>query len=206
MSEELQCHLDRLATTQLAESEIHKVFFLEARSYADSLLTSALKTVVGPSALANAAIRSAIKCAKAADLPFDATHFRALLFSITLKKSQTIARRATAKKRDVQRNVLFDENRDSGVPDATLPEIVAAQELAQQITLWILSEADGTRRIIRYLGIIEEESGKQIHSILENLQGQYPEMKFQLPAVRTIQQEIADARDQIRQRFGNEME
>ncbi|MFO0796113.1 MAG: hypothetical protein U0804_01485 [Gemmataceae bacterium] len=202
MSDPLQPHLDRIAGTRTAEDAIHDAFFQEARRYADAHLAPAVQRTVRPTEIANAAIHSAIRAARRAAEPLSENEFRSLVFTITMRKAAAAARVTTSPVRDANRTRPLVEAEVAAAADATTPlAVLSARETAQQITEWILEEADDTKRIVKFFGVIHQEDAAQIHSILVGLAETHPDLVLRVPAVRTIQLLLRDTAKQIRARF-----
>lgn len=200
MDEPLQPHLDRIAGTRADEDAIYNAFIAVAYRFADEHLSEAVRRIVGPSAVANAALHSAIRAARRTAAPLPADEFRALLLRITQRKAADAARNAHAGRRDAGRSEPLNggETDSEGVAPV---DAMIVRETAEQITAWILAEPDDTRRVIRCLGLIQQMPPDQIRTVLEGLAMTHPGLGFRVPVLRTIQLELQTARRGLVARF-----
>lgn len=196
MDETLQPHLDRIAGIAADEHAIHRAFFAEARRFADERLSDAVRRIVGPTAVANAALHSALRAARRANDPMPADEFRTLLLTITRRKAAAAARHAFAEKRDAGRSQSLTGA--EAAPNGLSPLGAAiVRELAERVTAAVLAEPDDTRRVICFLGLIQQMPSDQIHTVLAGLARTHPDLGFRVPVLRTIQLELQHARTSL---------
>lgn len=177
-----------------ASRQIVEHFWRAANEVALRRLSPRIRHMVGGSDVANTVFRHALKyVADPKSNVEDSDDFWVVLVVFTRRKAATMAKRATAAKRGVDRTVAFTAD-VSKIDDQKSPlEKLIAEELGQRASELLAEEPDERKQMIARLSIFEGYSAAEIQ---EALAKEFPEKKPK--SLRSIQETAKAIRGRLK--------
>jgi DNA-directed RNA polymerase specialized sigma24 family protein len=185
-----------LRAGEKVEDRIHEHYYRLAREYARSQIEGSLQSRINPSAIANAALKSALSVvANGRMRGYGSEDFKGLVLTIVSRKVSSAARREKA-----------EADRYSGADVSHIPdkrelrpdEIAAMNEEIERLVTHILSTEDDTDRAIGYLHFIQGFSPAEITDWLQANRGT---TSGKVIRPRAIQLRMKRMRDQLKELY-----
>lgn len=178
-------------------------FWDSARRAAHKHLSERLRRLQIQSDIANAALRSALSfLEKPKSIITSRDSFEGLVLTIVEKHAKDAGRRATARKRDMRRQIGLPEWDVLQANKELADQLVMAEELGERIEEILMQEPDKETQAITRMGIISHLEPKKIKDELASSQS-----TSGAPALRTIQKDLQQAKehlaDVLREEYGD---